>query len=167
MLPFPCTKSTPINVCVYICSIVAHTAISLSVWHGSELCVQYAFFMHVLKISNNQLTIVCAFSYTETCSFRGPQTHTHEPGLSDAYATISLLARLFPCCKSRQNTYSISSTAPTTVGSATIVTDTQASLFRDACMLILIWKHSTRAYLTWWLNQFYFDKRCLQTFVAN
>ena len=65
------------------------------------ICVSYK----PLNAGNNQLTIVWAFSYTETCSFRGFQTRTYERfrGSSDAYATVSLLTRLFPCCKSRLN----------------------------------------------------------------
>ena len=31
-----------------------------------------------LNAGNNQQMIVCAFSYTETCSFRGSQTRTYE-----------------------------------------------------------------------------------------
>ena len=38
------------------------------------VCVPYK----PLNAGNNQLTIVCAFLYTETCSFRGSQTRMYE-----------------------------------------------------------------------------------------
>ena len=38
----------------------------------------------------------------EACCIRGPKTRMHEC-FRDAYTTLSLLARMFPCCKSWWN----------------------------------------------------------------
>ena len=70
-------------------------------------------------------------------------------GLSNAYAALSLLARLL-CCKSLRD---ISSGSCHGVLWAALRSHT--SLFRHACMVILIRKHHMRAYLTRWWNPFY------------
>ena len=77
VLLFPCTKNKPISVCVYTC-IHKHMAFCVSVWHGNRLHMRVENCKKPFNASNNQLTIVCAFLYTETCSFHGFQTRTHE-----------------------------------------------------------------------------------------
>ena len=103
MSPFLCTKNTPITVCVHVCS--AHSVLHVHMYDTETGCVCESY--KPSNASNNQLMILCAFSYTETCSFRGSQTSTYERFRRSKwhirYHTLSLLPRLFPYCKSRRN----------------------------------------------------------------
>ena len=143
---------------------VAHTAFCVYVWHGNGL------HMCTSIVQNTNLWMLATISwrfFAHFCTRKHAAyvdlAHTckcFSAGISDAYATPSLLTRLFPCCKGRRNIY-FRSCHSGTVGSATIVTDTHTSLFRHACMLILIRKRNTQAYLKRWWNLFYFDGRHL------
>ena len=159
MLAFPCTKNMPITVCVYILS--AHSVFRVyeyTVWYGSGLgcvCISY----EPLNAGNNQLMIVCEFSYTKTCSFRRSQTRMHECFCGSKWSIRnsfpSSLTCLYPRCKSRLNV--ILDPATEHCRQRCDRNRMHAFLFREACMLIMIRKHQTRAYLTRWWNLFYFD----------
>ena len=78
-------------------------------------------------------------------------------GLSEAYATPSLL--LWRACIPvvKAGWMFILDPATEHCGQRCDRNRMHAFLFREACMLIMIRKHHTRAYLTRWWNLFYFD----------
>ena len=63
-------QKIPQSVFAYI--YVVHTDFCMFIWYRSEL------HMCVVKTGNNQQMIICAFLYTETCSFCGPKPRMHE-----------------------------------------------------------------------------------------
>ena len=95
-------KNTPTN-CLRMCTKRTQHFPFMCKTEMGYICVSYK----PLNASNNQLTIGCAFSYTETCScsLRGSQTRMHacfRRSKWRVHNSFSLM-RLFPCCKSRRN----------------------------------------------------------------
>ena len=115
---------------------LVHTAFCMYEWLGKGL----------RGVSYKPLNAADADDFSHIFIHRNmqlPWVRTHERfcGSSDAYATLSLLARLFPCCKSRRN---ISSRSCHRALWAALQSHT--SLFRHACMVILIRKHYCISY---------------------
>ena len=115
---------------------------------ASCVCVSYK----PLNAGNNQQTIVCVHfptrKHAASVGLRLARMNVSS-GLSDTYALCNSFRSLAPvsvlCWPVECQFYIL---PLSTGGSARIVTDALASFFRDSCMLILIRKHHTRAYLT-------------------
>ena len=110
---------------------------------SSCVCVSYK----SLNAGNNHLTIVCTFLSTETCSFRGSQTHTHERFRRSKWliCIMQLLPFSRACfCVVLAGGMLVLHPATEHCGSAMIEPDKHTSLLRNPCMLILICKHHMR-----------------------
>ena len=91
--------------------------------------------------SNNQLTIVCVFLYTETCSFRGSWTRTHERFRWSKWRTRYSLPFSCACFRVvKASRMLVSAPATGHHGQHYDCSRSHASLLRDACMLIMIQK---------------------------
>ena len=97
VLPFPCTKNTPISVCVYIRS--AHRAFCVRK-RAAYACRKNLWIP--ASISWWLLAHSCTWKHAASMGLRHARMNV-SAGLSDACSTPSLLLRMFPCCKSRRN----------------------------------------------------------------
>ena len=68
-------------------------------------------------------------------------------GLSDAYTSLSLLSRVFLCCKLKASAILVLSSATGHRRQRYDRSRIHSSLLRDACMLIMIKKLNMHAYL--------------------
>ena len=108
----------PISVCAYMRSAHVVLRVCMTGKWAAHACRKNA-----LNAGNNQLTIVCAFSFTETCRFCGSTTRTHERFLWSKWRTRYSLP--FSCACLR------------VVIAGRILVPAPATWLRDACILIM------------------------------
>ena len=90
---FPCTKNTPITVCVYTWSL--HSFLHFSMTRKQAVFA----YRKNLWIQQHSASAGLVLYSVHACM-------NVSAGLSDASATLSLLARLFPCCVRRRRNIS-------------------------------------------------------------
>ena len=147
----------PITVCVYTRSV--HSVLCVCMTRKRAVYVHRKNLLIPATISWRLFAHFCIRKHAASVALIHAHTNA-SAGLSDASTTLSLLSRVFPCCKSRPN-ISSSSCYWAPWAALRSYSRTQASLLQDACMLIMIRKCNMHTYLKRWWNLFYFDEHRL------
>ena len=136
-------KNTPISICLYVSSAHGVLRVCMTRKQAVSVCMRVVQTFECRPQSADDCS--CIFIHGNMQLSRVSDKYicmNVSEGLSDAYASLSLLVHLFLCSKSGRNISSRSCQ-----GALWTALRSHTSLFRHACMLILIRKHHMRVIL--------------------